>query len=49
LFETKTPRAGWDGNLKGMPQLSQAVVWMAEGLGVDGKIYFRKGTSILIR
>jgi len=49
LFETRTQRAGWDGNQKGVQQGSQAVVWMAEGLGVDGKIYLRKGTSILIR
>lgn len=49
LFETTSPGAGWDGKMKGIPQTSQAVVWIAEGLGVDNKIYRRKGTVVLVR
>jgi gliding motility-associated-like protein len=49
LFETKTDQKGWDGTLQGTPQNTQVVVWEAEGLGVDGTIYKRKGTAILIR
>lgn len=49
LFETKNERPGWDGTLKGIRLASQAVVWTMEGIGVDGKIYIRKGTSILGR
>ncbi len=49
LFETKTDQKGWDGTFGGTPQNTQVVVWEAEALGVDGKIYQRKGTSVLIR
>ena len=49
LFQTKNALPGWDGNLNGTLQSTQVVVWLAEGLGVDGKIYTRKGTSALVR
>ena len=49
LFETTSPGAGWDGKIKGIQQLSQVVVWIAEGVGVDNKIYRRKGSSLLVR
>lgn len=49
LFETSLPHSGWDGTFKGIPQLSQVVVWIAEGLGADNKVYNRKGTSLLMR
>jgi len=49
MYETATERAGWDGRLRGLEQGSQVVVWTAEGLGVDGKIYMKKGTSVLVR
>ena len=49
LFETTQAGSGWDGTLKGIPQGSQVVVWIAEGLGVDNKIYSRKGNSLLVR
>ncbi|MBC7826332.1 MAG: gliding motility-associated C-terminal domain-containing protein [Chitinophagaceae bacterium] len=49
LFESKSERPGWDGTFKGHRLATQAVVWAMEGKGVDGKIYIRKGTSILGR
>lgn len=49
IFETRTDRPGWDGRLQGSLISSQAVVWMFEGIGVDNKMYIRKGTSVLIR
>jgi hypothetical protein len=49
LFETKNALPGWDGKLNGISQPTQVVVWMAEGIGVDNKVYMRKGTSTLIR
>jgi gliding motility-associated-like protein len=49
LFDSKTERPGWNGNFNGMSQPTQVVVWIAEGLGVDGRIYTRKGTSTLVR
>jgi gliding motility-associated-like protein len=49
IFETSSAKSGWDGKLKGIPQTSQVVAWIFEGVGVDNKIYRQKGTSILIR
>jgi gliding motility-associated-like protein len=49
LFETRTKFTGWDGRLNGNLQPSGVVVWVAQGLGVDGKVYTRTGTSALIR
>lgn len=49
LYEGQTPQPGWDGNFKGVPQPTQAVVWMLECIGVDGTTYTQKGKSLLIR
>lgn len=49
LFDTRTNREGWDGRFNGNPLPAQVVVWIAEGVGVDGNIYARKGTSTLVR
>ncbi len=49
MFEAKNNNPSWDGTLKGIPQPSQAVVWVMEGIGVDGRPYARKGTCVLIR
>lgn len=49
LFESNSDKPGWDGTFKGNILSTQAVVWTVEGIGVDGKIYTRKGTSILGR
>jgi gliding motility-associated-like protein len=49
IFETKTSDRGWDGKLSGVLQSSQLVVWIAEGIGVDGRVYSRKGSTVLIR
>lgn len=49
LYETHTPQQGWDGRFMGKVQGSQVVVWVAEGIGVDGKRYLRKGTSVCVR
>ncbi len=49
LFESKNPQPGWNGSFKGIPQQSQAVVWVLDCLGVDGQPYVQKGTSVLLR
>jgi gliding motility-associated-like protein len=49
IFEMKTHEPGWDGTFKGIPQSTQAVVWMIEGIGVDDQVYRRKGTALLLR
>jgi gliding motility-associated-like protein len=40
---------GWDGNIGGMIQQTSVFVWMIEGIGLDNKRYFQKGTVTLIR
>lgn len=49
LYESAQERPGWNGSFKGVPQPTGAVVWVAEGIGVDGQTYRKKGTSVLIR
>ena len=49
LFEMTGENRGWDGTVNGIAQPTQTVVWMVEGIGVDGKTYLKKGTSVLIR
>jgi gliding motility-associated-like protein len=49
LFELTPGSPGWDGTLKGLPQTTQTVVWMAEGIGADKKRHVQKGTSVLVR
>lgn len=49
LFDTKTNMEGWNGNFEGSTLPTQVVVWIAEAIGVDGKVYTRKGTSTLVR
>ena len=49
IFEMNSEQPGWDGKVKGVQLGSQTVAWMLEGIGVDGKIYFSKGTTVLIR
>lgn len=41
--------AGWDGTFKNIPQDPGTYVWYLKGVGIDDKIYFRKGTITLIR
>ncbi|MEO6455905.1 MAG: T9SS type B sorting domain-containing protein [Ginsengibacter sp.] len=49
LFESENETSGWDGTYKGIPQDSQAIVWMLQCIGIDGRGYARKGTSVLLR
>ncbi len=49
IFETKTVGQGWNGILKGVVQPTQVFVWVAEGVGTDGRVVMRKGTSLLVR
>ena len=49
LFDTKTNMEGWNGEYEGSTLPTQVVVWIAEAIGVDGKVYTRKGTSTLVR
>jgi len=49
LFESRDSKPGWDGNYKGIQQPPQNIVWMVEGVGLDGSVISKKGTSVLIR
>ncbi len=49
VFETRNALPGWDGNINGLLQTTQVLVWIAEGIGVDNKVYQRRGTSTLVR
>jgi gliding motility-associated-like protein len=40
---------GWDGLVGGMIQQTGVYVWMIEGIGLDNKRYFQRGTVTLIR
>ena len=49
MFDLKNDERGWDGTIKGSMQTTQVVVWMAEGIGVDNRVYRQRGTATLIR
>jgi gliding motility-associated-like protein len=49
LYQSHDPLKGWDGRYAGKLQANQAVVWVAEGTGLDGRRYVRKGTSLCIQ
>jgi gliding motility-associated-like protein len=49
LFETRIKWDGWDGKINGKAQTTGVFVWEAQALGVDGKTYRQRGTSVLIR
>jgi gliding motility-associated-like protein len=49
IFETRSEGPGWDGTVSGIPQGTEVVVWMVEGVSVDNRIISKKGTSTLVR
>ena len=49
LFEMHAALPGWDGTFKGERLEMQTVIWIFKGTGVDGKIYTKSGTSVLVR
>lgn len=49
IYSTTNFEQGWDGTLKGVPQQPGVYVWYFRGLGIDEKVFFRKGTVTLIR
>ena len=49
IYESRKAQPGWNGTINGIAQQSQVVVWIIEGLGVDGIIHRKKGSTILIR
>jgi gliding motility-associated-like protein len=49
LFETKQLNTGWDGRINGVMQNAGVVVWVAEAVGADKRIYQQKGTTMIVR
>ena len=49
LFDTRADGHGWDGTYHGANLPTQVVVWVAEAIGVDGRVLSKKGTSTLVR
>jgi gliding motility-associated-like protein len=49
VYESRNGRPAWDGIHRGIPQTSQTLVWMVEGVGLDGSVITKRGTSVLIR
>ena len=49
FYQSSDAGHGWDGLFRGNKQEMQTLVWVVEALGVDGNIYTRKGTSVLLR
>ncbi len=49
IFDLTNNYLGWNGRINNMMQTTGTFVWVAQGLGVDDKIYTDKGTTILLR
>jgi gliding motility-associated-like protein len=49
FYQTSSLKQGWDGTFKGVPQEMQTLVWFVDAIGVDGKTYSYKGTTMLVR
>jgi gliding motility-associated-like protein len=49
LYDMTAEGKGWDGSSNGIPQQTQTIVWMFEGIGIDNKTHIKKGTSVLLR
>ena len=49
LFETSDPKQRWDGKFKGKKQPAETYVWQAEAKDSKGKIFIKRGQTILLR
>ncbi|MFN8253688.1 MAG: PKD domain-containing protein [Ferruginibacter sp.] len=49
FYQTSDTGKGWDGYFRGAQQEMQTLVWVVEGVGVDGAVHSKKGTTVLIR
>lgn len=49
VFETKDATQGWNGIFKGKPQTISSYIWLAEGVGINGKSVKKQGAVTLIR
>jgi gliding motility-associated-like protein len=49
VFETNVEGVGWDGRYRGVVQPIETYTWIAEGIGLDGKVVKRSGGTLLMR
>jgi gliding motility-associated-like protein len=49
MFESRKIGAGWDGMFNGAPQPIDAYTWTVEGVGFDGTVVRKAGSSALLR
>jgi gliding motility-associated-like protein len=49
VFTTQRNGEGWDGRINGQLQTTSTYVWTVKAVDYNGKAYFSKGTSTLIR
>ena len=49
MYEMRSDKPGWDGTVRSVKQEMQTYVWVIEALGADGKVYTKKGSTILLR
>jgi gliding motility-associated-like protein len=49
VYESRGEKPGWDGKFKGQVLPTQTLVWMVEGVGLDGSVITKKGTTVLIK
>ncbi|HYM95199.1 MAG TPA: gliding motility-associated C-terminal domain-containing protein, partial [Chitinophagaceae bacterium] len=49
VYESNAFGQGWNGIYKGKPQVMDTYTWIAEGVGLSGKIIKRTGNSVLLR
>jgi gliding motility-associated-like protein len=49
LFSMNGDQPGWDGTVNGKPVGIQTVIWMVEGVDVDGKVQHKQGTTVVIK
>jgi gliding motility-associated-like protein len=49
VYQTNKAGEGWDGIYRGTKQPMETYTWIVEGLDIDGKVFQKTGTSVLIR
>ncbi len=49
IYDMQAGQRGWDGTINGLLQQTGVFVWIAQGIGLDNKIYSKNGTTVLVR
>jgi gliding motility-associated-like protein len=49
VFATTEPGKGWNGRVNGRLQTAQTLIWHVGGVGFDGRLIDKRGTTTLLR